>query len=191
MAYATTPQHRNPAHQDRNRANVRTLVILVSVIAGMIGLSFASVPLYQLFCQVTGFGGTTQVSTNSYEMPILSREVNVSFTSDTSSKLPWTFEPMQRNVTVKLGEEALVFYKARNISDEPVTGTAVFNVTPFKSGPYFSKIECFCFTEQTLLPGEEVVMPVTFFVDPAMDEEQLLDDVKEITLSYTFYRAKD
>lgn len=178
------------ATQDLSARNTRTMVIILSVVIGMIGLSFASVPLYQIFCQVTGYGGTTQVAANSYDMPILDREVRVSFTSSTQPDLPWEFEPMQRRVTVNLGEEALVFYRARNVSDKPVTGTAVFNVTPFKTGPYFSKIECFCFTEQTLQPGEEMVMPVTFFVDPVMDEEQNLDDVKEITLSYTFFEAR-
>ncbi|MEX1148161.1 MAG: cytochrome c oxidase assembly protein [Sphingomonadales bacterium] len=181
----------SPDIQTRNQ---RTMILVVSVVIGMIGLSFASVPLYRLFCQVTGYGGTTQVADtsgiNSYDMPILDRQVRVSFTSDTQSDLPWEFEPMQRRVTVNLGEEVLVYYRARNVSDQPVTGTAIFNVTPFKSGPYFSKIECFCFTEQTLQPGEEMIMPVTFFVDPLMDGERNLDDVREITLSYTFFEAR-
>jgi cytochrome c oxidase assembly protein subunit 11 len=177
-------------HQS-GRANTRVAVILIVVILGMVGLSFASVPLYRLFCQVTGFGGTTQVSSNSYDMPILDREVKVSFDASTADGLAWQFEPMQRRVSVKLGEEMLIYYTARNLSDKPITGTAIFNVTPYKTGPYFSKIECFCFTEQTLAPGEEVEMPVTFFVDPAMDEDKILDDVKEITLSYTFYEAKE
>ncbi|RMF11727.1 MAG: cytochrome c oxidase assembly protein [Alphaproteobacteria bacterium] len=176
---------------DTSAKNTRVLVMLCALVAGMVGLSFAAVPLYRIFCQVTGYGGTTQTVVNSYDIPILAREVKVSFNADHAPDLPWSFEPVQRRVTVKLGEEALVYFRARNFGDQPITGTAVFNVTPFKAGPFFSKIECFCFTEQTLAPGEEVEMPVTFFVDPAMDEDKTLKDVREITLSYTFFRAKE
>lgn len=170
--------------------NGRVVVILVTVIVAMVGLSYASVPLYRLFCQVTGLGGTTQVGSNSYDMPVLDRDMTISFNADTGRDLPWKFEPVQRRVKVKVGEEALAFYRVTNTSDHEIVGTAVYNVTPFKAGPYFSKIECFCFTEQRLRPGETMDMPVTFFVDPTIADDPNLDEVKEITLSYTFYPAK-
>lgn len=170
--------------------NARLVVILLAIVVGMIGLSYASVPLYRLFCQVTGIGGTTQVGTNSYDMPVLDRDMTISFNADTGRDLPWKFEPVQRRVTVKVGQEALAFYRVTNTSDQEIVGTAVYNVTPFKAGPYFSKIECFCFTEQRLRPGESMDMPVTFFVDPQIADDRNLDEVKEITLSYTFYPAK-
>ncbi|HEY8351761.1 MAG TPA: cytochrome c oxidase assembly protein [Sphingomonadales bacterium] len=189
---------RTTAHHDHEAAtgatpaarNGRVLVVLLAVVFGMVGLAYASVPLYRLFCQVTGLGGTTQVGTNSYDMPVLDREMTISFNADTGRDLPWKFEPVQRRIKVKVGEEALAFYRVTNVSDREIVGTAVYNVTPFKAGPYFSKIECFCFTEQRLAPGESMDMPVTFFVDPNIDDDRNLDDVKEITLSYTFYPAK-
>lgn len=170
--------------------NGRVVLVLLVIIVAMFGLVYASVPLYRLFCQVTGFGGTTQVVANSYDLPILDRDMTVSFNADTARDLPWRFEPVQRRVMLKVGEEALIFYRAVNESDHDVTGTAVFNVTPHKAGLYFSKIECFCFTEQLLRAGETMDMPVTFFVDPAIADDPNLDDVKEITLSYTFYPSK-
>lgn len=163
-------------------------MVLLVILAAMVGLVAASVPLYRLFCQVTGYGGTTQVSEMT-DGTILSREMTVRFNSDVNSKLSWGFKPIQRFVTVKIGEEALIFYRAVNESDETITGTATFNVTPFKAAQYFNKIECFCFTEQTLAPGEVADMPVTFFVDPEIANDKRLDEVKEITLSYTFFRA--
>jgi len=170
--------------------NLKTLVILLGVLAIMFALVAASVPLYRLFCQVTGFGGTTQKAEAS-SGTILSRDMTVRFNSDVNQKLPWHFKPVQRSVTLKVGEEALVFYKAINNSSATITGTATFNVTPFKAAIYFNKIECFCFTEQTLAPGEEVDMPVTFFIDPEIAHDKHLDEVKEITLSYTFFEAID
>ena len=163
--------------------------MLLGVIGVMVTLVVFSVPLYQLFCQVTGYGGTTQKSEAS-DGTILARDMNVRFNSDVNNKMPWKFKPVQREVKVKIGEEALVFYTAKNNSNESITGTATFNVTPFKAAQYFNKIECFCFTEQTLAPGEEVDMPVTFFIDPAIADDKRLQEVKEITLSYTFFRAE-
>lgn len=171
--------------------NKRLAIILLSVAIGMIGLAFASVPLYRIFCQVTGFGGTPKIATNAYDIPILDREMSVDFNADTATALPWRFEPVQRRVTIRVGEEALVYYRAVNNSDAPVTGTAIFNVTPAKAGPYFNKIACFCFTEQTLQPNESVDMPVTFFIDPAIADDPNLKGVEEITLSYTFFKAKE
>jgi len=182
----------NVTLQNNPPNNTKMLVFLLGILVFMCLLVWASVPLYQLFCQVTGYGGTTQQSEAlSGDHVILDRDVTVRFNADVNPALPWYFKPVQKNVTLKVGEEALVFYKAVNQSDKPVTGTATFNVTPHKAGLYFSKIECFCFTEQTLQPGEEIIMPVTFYVDPLIEEEKNLDEVKEITLSYTFYKIDD
>ena len=160
---------------------------MLAVAGGMLGLSFASVPLYRLFCQVTGYGGTPNVEAEAAPGAVAERVITVRFDSNVNSALPWRFKPTQRAVDLRVGEEGLAFYRAENISDKPVTGTASFNVTPFKAAQYFSKIECFCFTEQTLAPGEFVDMPVTFYVDPDIMADENVADVKAITLSYTFY----
>lgn len=176
---------------DRKKSgNLRTGLMLSGLVAGMVGLSFAAVPLYQIFCQVTGFGGTPQVVEEG-SVDVLDREVTVRFNADTDRGLPWHFRPAQRSVRLKLGEQALVFYKAKNLDSEPVTGTAIFNVTPEKAGQYFSKIDCFCFTEQLLKPGQSVDMPVAFFVDPRLNDDPSMEHVETITLSYTFYEAEE
>lgn len=169
------------------RRNRRVAVVLASVVAGMVGLSFASVPLYRLFCQVTGYGGTTQVA-DAAPAAAAERMMEIRFNADTDPALPWRFQPAERAIEVRVGEEHLAFYEAENLSDRPITGTATFNVTPLKAGQYFSKIACFCFTEQRLEAGQRVDMPVSFFVDPAISEDPNLDDVRTITLSYTFFR---
>jgi cytochrome c oxidase assembly protein subunit 11 len=158
-------------------------------VAAMIGMAYASVPLYEMFCRVTGFGGTTQVATSA-PTHVLARTVTVRFDASRDGNLPWKFEPLQNEVTVRLGEEKLVFYRATNLSQRPIVGTATYNVTPDIAGPWFNKIQCFCFTEQLLKPGETVEMPVTFFVDPDMAKDHKYDGVKTITLSYTFFEAK-
>ena len=179
------------AARPRNeRRNARTALILSSVVAGMIGLSFASVPLYRIFCQVTGFGGTTQVS-EAAPGGVSDRLIEVRFNSDVDPDLPWSFQPVERSVTLRIGEPGLAYYRARNLSDRPITGTATYNVTPFKAGYYFDKVQCFCFTEQVLQPGEEMDMAVSFYVDPSILEDRNLDEVKAITLSYTFFRQAD
>lgn len=178
-------------HQALERRNTRVALIAACIVAGMVGLAYASVPLYKLFCQVTGFGGTPKINTNAYDLPILDREMTVRFDATTAPGLPWRFEPAQKDVHFKIGEENLIFYRATNTSDQPVVGTATFNVTPFKAAPYFNKIQCFCFTEQRLEPGQTVDMPVTFFVDPAIADDVNLDEVQEITLSYTFFKVKE
>jgi len=178
------------AARRQKRRNGALAVVLVGVAGGMVGLSFAAVPLYRLFCQITGFGGTTQVATAPSE-PVSDRYVTVRFNADVAPGLPWRFEPMQNAVRVRFGEIALARFVAVNLSDRPVTGSATFNVTPFKTGPYFSKVQCFCFDEQTLAPGERAEMPVSFFVDPEMIDDPNVREVKTITLSYTFFRAKD
>jgi cytochrome c oxidase assembly protein subunit 11 len=158
-------------------------------VMAMIGLAYASVPFYEMFCRVTGFGGTTQVATSAPDH-VLSRTVTIRFDASRDGNLPWKFEPLQNEVTVRLGEEKLIFYRATNLSQRPIVGTATYNVTPDIAGPWFNKIQCFCFTEQLLKPGETVEMPVTFFVDPDMAKDHKYDSVKTITLSYTFFEAK-
>jgi cytochrome c oxidase assembly protein subunit 11 len=154
---------------------------------GMVGLAYASVPLYQLFCEVTGYGGTTQVAAES-PLGAVDREMTVRFDSNVANNLNWTITPAA-SVTNDIGIVDTVNFTATNNSDRPITGNARFNVAPEKAGYYFNKIECFCFTEQTLQPGETVEMPIVFFVDPELDENRELDTIKEITLSYTFYAS--
>jgi len=176
----------------RDRKRRATATVLFAVVGGMVGLSFASVPLYRLFCQITGYGGTPKTEAVAPAPETAStRVVTVNFDANVNSALPWRFKPAQRSMDLRLGEEALAFYTAENTSDAPVTGTATFSVTPYKAANYFAKIECFCFTEQTLKPGQEVSMPVTFYVDPAILDDPNAREVTTITLSYTFYRADD
>ncbi|MEO1039346.1 MAG: cytochrome c oxidase assembly protein [Pseudomonadota bacterium] len=168
--------------------NARVFAICFSIAGGMVGAAYAAVPLYDLFCRVTGYGGTTQVA--QYEPgQIIDRQVTVRFDASNARGFPWTFEPVQKEMTLNVGETALAFYRATNTTDQPITGVATYNVTPFKVAPYFAKLECFCFTEQTLQPGESMDMPVIFFVDPQLDDEERLDDIRTVTLSYTFWTA--
>lgn len=171
------------------RKHTSTLVSLIAICIGMFGLAYGSVPLYRLFCQVTGFGGATQVADSAPDV-VLDRMVNVYFNADTGRDLPWRFRPLQKDVDVHIGESKLIFYEATNTSDRPVTGTSVYNVTPLKVGGYFNKVECFCFEEQTINPGETVTFPVSFFIDPDIVNDRNLNDVNTITLSYTFFEVK-
>jgi cytochrome c oxidase assembly protein subunit 11 len=168
--------------------NAKTGLALSLLVCAMVGLAFASVPLYRLFCQVTGYGGTTQVASEAPES-VSERRITVRFNADVNPELPWRFAPVQREVSLRVGEPGLAFYRAVNLSDRPVTGTATFNVTPLKAGQYFDKTQCFCFDEQRLEAGQEVDMGVSFFVDPAILEDRNLDDVTTITLSYIFFRS--
>ena len=170
------------------RRKTVTALVLAGCAAGMVGLSFASVPLYRLFCQVTGYGGTTRVA-DAAPGAVSERVFTVRFNADVGQAMPWRFRPAQRQITVRAGESALAFYHASNPSDDAVAGTAAYNVTPAKAGPYFNKIACFCFDEQVLAPGESVEMPVTFFIDPEIDSDRNLDEVTTITLSYTFFKT--
>ena len=180
-----------PAGNDRLRRRNRVfLVSLFAVVAGMVGLAFASAPLYSMFCRVTGFGGTTQRA-DAAPAKVLDRVVTIRFNSDVNDALPWNFRPEQRELKVRVGETGLANYRAENRAAKPTVGTAVYNVTPDKAGLYFNKIQCFCFDEQVLEPGQSVDMPVAFFVDPAMADDPNMEDVTTITLSYTFFRAKD
>lgn len=173
------------------RRNRRIAALLVAVPVAMAALAWASVPLYRLFCQVTGFGGTPGIAAEAPEAAADAPSIEIRFNADIAPDLDWRFGPVERSVTVRLGEPALAFYRARNLGDEPVTGAAVFNVTPLKAGRYFSKIDCFCFTEQRLGPGESADMPVSFFVDPEIARDPNVSDVGTITLSYTFFRSED
>ena len=162
------------------------LVVLGGVACGMVGLSFAAVPLYDLFCSVTGFGGTTQTA-DAAPAEVGNRVMAVQFNSDVSNDVPWRFKPSQREVKLRVGEVGLAFYTAINESNNTILGSATFNVTPPKAGIYFSKIDCFCFEEQVLRPGESAELPVTFFIDPDIVNDRDMDDVTTITLSYTFF----
>ncbi|HLZ67776.1 MAG TPA: cytochrome c oxidase assembly protein [Aliidongia sp.] len=170
--------------------NRRTLALLVAVIAAMTGLAFASAPLYRVFCQATGFDGTTQRAAAA-PGAVGGKLFTVRFNADVSPSLPWRFQPVQPYVRVHPGEQTLVAFRATNVSDHPITGTASFNVTPLIVGPYFDKIECFCFTEQTLQPGESADLPVTFFVSPEILKDKNTRELDAITLSYTFFQAKN
>ncbi|GGB19995.1 cytochrome c oxidase assembly protein CtaG [Sphingomonas metalli] len=164
---------------------LRTALLAVVGICFMTGLAWASVPLYRLFCQVTGLNGTTQ---RGLQAPgATDRTVRVDFDANVSPKLPWRFRPENPSDTVAVGARDMAFFTATNRSDKPITGTATFNVTPAQAGKYFTKIQCFCFTQQTLQPGETARMPVIFYVDPKMLADPDAADVETITLSYTFY----
>lgn len=166
--------------------NKRMAAIFAFVAIGMVGASFAAVPLYKIFCQVTGFGGTTRRATQGADQ-VLERTMTIRFDSTVAQGLPWTFKPEQNSQTIHVGESSIAFFKAVNNSKKPVTGRAAFNVSPAKAGIYFKKIQCFCFTEQTLQPGEAADMPVTYFIDPAIADDPDLDDVETVTLAYTFF----
>jgi cytochrome c oxidase assembly protein subunit 11 len=171
----------------RNK-NLRVAALAAGIAVGMVGLAYASVPLYRVFCQVTGFGGTTQRAAEAPANPV-DKTITVRFDANTAHSLGWQFKPEQLEMKVKLGEQALAHYRATNTAMDTRTGTATFNVTPAEAGAYFNKIQCFCFTEQTLKPGESVDMPVAYFVDPAILDDPDARAIDTITLSYTFYPA--
>jgi cytochrome c oxidase assembly protein subunit 11 len=170
--------------------NVRIVVMCLALVAAMGGLAYASVPLYRLFCQVTGYGGTTREAINADGIKVLDRDITIRFDANVAPGLAWDFEPDQRDVTIKLGEQVQINYHATNLSTRPLTGSATFNVTPQSAGAYFNKIHCFCFTETTLQPGETVEMPVVFFVDPEIIDAIETRDIHTITLSYTFFEKE-
>ena len=169
------------------RKNGRTAALAFLFVAAMVGLAFASVPLYRMFCQATGFAGTTQRAAADTVPGPVGRMISIRFDANHSPSLPWYFEPVDTHRRVAIGARNIALFTARNLSDRTVTGTATFNVTPSQAGQYFTKIQCFCFTEQRLTPGQEVQMPVVFFVDPKILDDPDARDIDEITLSYTFY----
>ena len=181
-----TAQRPDSGQKQERRHNAVALAC-AGLVAAMVGLSFAAVPLYRMFCEVTGYGGTPQRA----EAPpgeVLDRTIAIRFDSHVGNGLPWAFKPVDRVIEVKIGEQTLAFFKATNNSNVPVSGTAVFNVVPEQAARYFAKIECFCFKQQTLAAGASIEMPVSFFVDPKLAEDEDTKDISEITLSYTFYR---
>lgn len=169
--------------------NAKLAVRLVCIAVTMVGLSFAAVPLYSWFCQTTGFAGTPQVAEHSTG-EVLDKTISIRFDANTTPGMPWEFKPKQTQMTVRIGETAMAFYEAYNPTDRTITGTASYNVAPDIAGGYFNKIECFCFTEQTLRPGERVDMPVIFFVDPELARDSDTSRVRQIVLSYTFYETE-
>ena len=182
---------RNPLE----KKNLRVGLMALLASAGMLGLGFAAVPLYDLFCRVTGFGGTTQVASAAEAAEAAARSagsptISIRFDANTARDMPWTFRPRQVTDTVQIGQRDMAIYEAKNLSSVPITGTASFNVEPEQAGAYFNKIQCFCFTEQTLQPGQEVTMPVLYYVDPKALDDPNMKGVEQITLSYTFHRTK-
>ena len=181
-----------------DQRNVRVGMLAILGALAMLGLGYASVPLYYLFCSVTGFGGTTQRASESdadiaarIAQSAGGRTISIRFDATTAGDLPWTFRPAQATDTVQIGIRDLATFIARNDSNVPITGTATFNVMPAQAGKYFNKIQCFCFTEQTLQPGQQVSMPVLYYVDPAALEDERMHGVEQITLSYTFHRVRE
>eukprot|EP00164_Ancoracysta_twista_P007399 GFYU01010496.1.p1 GENE.GFYU01010496.1~~GFYU01010496.1.p1 ORF type:complete len:284 (-),score=34.45 GFYU01010496.1:102-953(-) len=196
--FSSNAGRRGP-QQSLQEKNKQMFTYLVAVALGTVGLSYAAVPLYRMFCQATGYGGTVQDGHRTLEeltkiqdnLPPIEerRELTIKFNADVSDTMPWKFHPAQREVKLVPGETALAFYNATNKTDDPVTGISTYNVTPMKAGVYFNKIQCFCFEEQRLNPREEVMMPVFFFIDPEFLEDPAMNDVATITLSYTFFKA--
>ena len=184
----TTDALLSTTKKSENSGNLRIALICASVVLGMVGMAYAAVPLYQLFCQVTGYGGTTQRAAGNVN-GIIDRTMTVRFDSNIAPGLDWTVKPAEA-VTDNIGRVQTIVFVATNNSDHEITGTASFNVAPAIAGSYFNKIECFCFTEQTLAAGQSAEMPVTFFLDPDLNKVQELDTVQDITLSYTFYASE-
>lgn len=169
----------------------RTAILAVTGVVAMTGLGFASVPLYRLFCEVTGFDGTTQRSDGRQVRAVPGKTIEVRFDANHVPTLPWSFEPEKPDQIVTIGEKNMAFFTATNRARYPVTGRATYNVTPSQAGGYFAKVQCFCFTEQTLQPGQTVRMPVIFYVDPSIATDPDTRNIETITLSYTFYPLDD
>jgi cytochrome c oxidase assembly protein subunit 11 len=182
----TAPLAPTSPHQRRHRT---VALAVVSVVAGMAGLSFAAAPLYQMFCRVTGYGGTTQVATQA-SATLGERSLTVRFDANVGKGLPWSFEPEIPVLKARTGETQTVYFRVKNNSDREWTASAVYNVAPDQSGIYFNKISCFCFNEQTLGPGESAEWPVVFYLDPALEKDEVMARVEGVTLSYTFFASK-
>ncbi len=175
--------------KENKKTSNKLALSIILLIVGMIMLTFASVPLYNLFCKVTGYGGTTRYTAISSSY-VGTKLIKIRFDANVDRKLPWIFKSEQNEAVIRVGENNLVFYTAENKSDEDIIGTALYNVTPHKAAIYFNKIQCFCFEEQLLKSKQKMVMPVSFFIDPAIENDINLQDVDTITLSYTFYRIE-
>ena len=175
-----------PLAPEKQKANRLVAVLCLAFFGGMVGMAYAAVPLYAMFCQLTGYGGTTQ-RVEQYSDRVLDKTITVRFDANVSGGLPWDFQPAQREMTMKIGETVQASYVAANLFDTPAAGRATFNVTPEMAGAYFNKVECFCFTDTTLKSGEQMDMPVVFYVDPDIVDVPELKDLRTITLSYTFF----
>jgi len=175
------------ARANKNRMGL-TALICVAVVVGMTGLAFAAPPLYRAFCQLTGYGGTTQLASTG-PSAIIERQIEVRFDTNVASDLPISFEPVQRSETLRLGETGLAYFRIRNPTDEPITAVATFNVAPYKTGVYFQKLACFCFQDTTIPAHADVELPVVFFVDPELASNPDTEEVTQITLSYTYFRS--
>ncbi|HJK86236.1 MAG TPA: cytochrome c oxidase assembly protein [Candidatus Megaira endosymbiont of Nemacystus decipiens] len=174
--------------KNSNRQIATSIVLLV---LSMLMLSFASVPIYNLFCKATGFGGTVQRDKAYTKVEKGTKSLRIDFDANIDPALPWRFVPKNRDVKIITGENILVFYEAENLSDHDIIGTAIYNVTPLKAGKYFVKVHCFCFEEQLLKSGQKQLMPVSFFIDPEFDNDEEMNDVRNITLSYSFFKIRD
>ncbi|XP_074570921.1 cytochrome c oxidase assembly protein COX11, mitochondrial [Curcuma longa] len=183
----------------RDHSSRKTLVYLLGLVGAMVGASYAAVPLYRRFCQATGYGGTVnrretveeKIARHALDGTKNSRDVIVQFNADVADGMPWKFTPTQREVRVKPGESALAFFTAENRSSTPITGVSTYNVTPMKAAVYFNKIQCFCFEEQRLLPGEQIDMPVFFYIDPEFETDPKMNGINNLILSYTFFKVND
>nr|GMC94763.1 cytochrome C oxidase assembly protein COX11, mitochondrial [Ipomoea batatas] len=188
-----------PLTASTEKKSKKMLLYLTGLVFAMVGCSYAAVPLYRRFCQATGYGGTVQrkesveekIARHSKDGTVSTREIVVQFNADVADGMPWKFIPTQREVRVKPGESALAFYTAENRSSTPITGVSTYNVTPMKAAVYFNKIQCFCFEEQRLLPGEQIDMPVFFYIDPEFETDPKMDGINNIILSYTFFKVSD
>lgn len=166
-------------------------MILGGIAVGMVGVAFAAVPAYRLFCQVTGYAGTPKIGSEAVAATVSTEIMTIRFDANVNKDLPWTFHPTENHIQIPIGETRITEYEARNNGDTPIIGTATFNVTPLKAASYFVKMECFCFTEQKLAPGETARLPVAFYVDPEILDDPYVQEVKTITLSYTFFEEND
>lgn len=187
------------SNTSREQKSKKTLIYLTGLVVAMVGSTYAAVPLYRRFCQATGYGGTVQrresveekIARHANDGTVATREIAVQFNADVGDGMPWKFAPTQREVRVKPGESALAFYTAENRSSTPITGVSTYNVTPMKAAVYFNKIQCFCFEEQRLLPGEQIDMPVFFYIDPEFETDPRMDGINNIILSYTFFKVSE
>ncbi|KAF8086657.1 hypothetical protein N665_0615s0007 [Sinapis alba] len=192
-------RHYSSTQSPTETKSKKMLYYLTALVFGMVGLTYAAVPLYRTFCQATGYGGTVQrketveekIARHSESGTVTEREIVVQFNADVADGMQWKFTPTQREVRVKPGESALAFYTAENKSSAPITGVSTYNVTPMKAGVYFNKIQCFCFEEQRLLPGEQIDMPVFFYIDPEFETDPRMDGINNLILSYTFFKVSE
>ena len=173
------------------KENLKITFSLIFLVSFMFFLTFASVPLYKLFCQVTGYGGTPKIVNLKEQIDISEKKIKIEFNSDVNKKLNWSFKPEQRSIESKIGDSILAFYKAKNNGNKSITGIATYNILPFEAAKYFNKVDCFCFENQTLEPGEEVVLPINFYIDPQILDDPNVKHLNSIVLSYTFFQSDE